>query len=108
MPRWNPSHVSEARTQKIILSCRPLDKDTWKAEAKAQGMSMSRWVYIRCRAAGPLPGLISKDPQLTRELASLGNNLNQLVRIFHHHGLSADTAAEALSLVHELHGRLTR
>ena len=109
MPRWNPSHASEARTQKIIMSCRPQDVIEWKTEAKAQGdMPLSRWCWIRCRAAGPLPGLISKDPQLTRELAFLGNNLNQLVRIFHHHGLNAETAAEALVLVHEIHGRLKR
>lgn len=108
MPRWNPSRLPDARTEKIILSCRQMDKVAWKAEAKAQGLSLSRWCYIRCRAAGPLPGLISKDPQLTRELAGLGNNLNQLIRLCHHHGLDAAIAGEALALVHELHGRLTR
>jgi hypothetical protein len=100
--------MADARTEKIIFSCRAEDRLNWKREADAQGISLSRWCYIRCRAAGPLPGLISKDPQLTRELAALGNNLNQLVRMFHHTGIDAVTAAEALSLVHDLHERLTR
>ena len=106
MPRWNSPR--EARTQKVIVSVRATDKSTWKEEAKAQGISLSRWVYLRARAAGPLPGPGSKDPQLTRELCAIGSNLNQLVRIFHGHGMNADSAAEALSLVHEIQQRLTR
>lgn len=106
MPRWNSP--KEARTETAILSLRPIDKATWKEEAKAQGISLSRWIYLRARAAGPLPGPGSKDPQLSRELSALGSNLNQLVRIFHGHGMNAESAAEALSIVHEIQQRLTR
>ena len=108
MPRWNSP--KEARTETAILSLRPIDKATWKEEAKAQGISLSRWIYLRARAAGPLPGLGSKDPQLSRELCALGSNLNQLVRLFHGHGMWGESAevAEVLSLVHELQQRLTR
>jgi hypothetical protein len=106
MPRWNLPR--EARSEKAILSLRPIDKATWKEEAKAQGISLSRWIYLRARAAGPLPGPGSKDPQLSRELSALGNGLNQLVRIFHGHGMNAEAAAEALALVHSIQQRLTR
>lgn len=106
MPRWNSPQ--EARTERVIVSLRSIDKTTWKAEAEAQGISLSRWIYLRSRAAGPLPGPSSKDPQLSRELSALGSNLNQLVRIFHGHGMNAESAAEALSLVHEIQQRLTR
>jgi hypothetical protein len=106
MPRWNSPR--EARTQKVMVSVRAIDKSIWREEAKAQKISLSRWIYLRARAAGPLPGPGSRDPQLSRELCALGSNLNQLVRIFHGHGMSAESAAEALSLVHEIQQRLTR
>jgi len=106
MPRWNLPR--EARTQKVIVSVRPIDKSAWKEQAEAMGVSVSRLVYLLARAAGPLPGPGSRDPQLSRELGALGSNLNQLVRIFHGHGMNAESAADALSLVHEIQQRLTR
>lgn len=105
MPRWNSP--SQARIKKVTISIRTADKDLWSREATVQGMSLSRWIYVRARSSGVVVGGTS-DPELAKQLGRLGVNLNQLLRLFHSHGISSEDAGKALELVHDIQRSLSR
>ncbi len=83
----------------------------WKAAAEASGLSLSDWVRGQVRADGigplvtrkptpqrtPRRPAVEADPALLRELARIGNNLNQIARSVHR-GEAWDRAALLLAL----------
>lgn len=69
-------------------------------------MSLSRLIYIRAKAAEPLPALF--DLSAIKVLGAIGNNLNQAVHLFHRDGLNAEIIAEILQIVNQLQQELIR
>ena len=102
MPRWRDQ--CNARTIQISLSIRPEDRDQWLADAKAQKISLSRLIYVRARANGPLPS--PGEMALAKELGRVGNNLNQLVKLLHSNGINPSAVAETLAVVWSIQERL--
>ena len=65
------------------IRCSAADLATWRGQALARGLSLSG--LIREAVAGTVPTRIRRrpppvDPALARQLAAIGNNLNQLAR----------------------------
>lgn len=71
----------EQRTSRIELRLAPEEKAAWENKAAALGISISD--LIRHAVDGTKPRSrkrIDVDPALLRQLAQIGNNLNQLAR----------------------------
>lgn len=71
----------EQRTSRIELRLTPDEKDAWENKAVALGINLSD--LIRHAVDGTKPRnrkRIDVDPALLRQLAQIGNNLNQLAR----------------------------
>lgn len=71
----------------IKIRTNPEEKRRWQDLAENRGVSLSDLVRsslggLRLRKRRPTPPV---DPTLLRELARIGNNLNQLARVAHRH-----------------------
>jgi|GEM_PF-3215283 len=102
MPRRNDPR--KARSIQVCVAVRPEDREQWRTEAKAQGISLSRLIYIRARVNAPMKS--SGELALARELGRIGINLNKFVKIMHSNGLNPDVVAEALAVVWQIQERL--
>lgn len=63
------------------------------AKAKAAGMRASTWIRTSAKSAKIVPRLTAEERRILWMLSGLANNLNQLTKLAHQHGL--------LSLVRE-------
>lgn len=65
-------------TTRFELRCSQDEIDAWKRGAKEHGLPLAR--YIRaCLNRGPcLTRKLHTDPALLRQIAAIGNNLNQI------------------------------
>lgn len=75
-----------ARTTTASLRLAPDELAAWRAAAKAEGLSLSDWLRSRVSrrgelAAEPRRSARRADAELLRQLAAIGNNLNQLARV---------------------------
>lgn len=71
----------EARDQLLQLRCTEAERTRWRAKAEAVGMSVSALLREALEGApGRRRRRTPTDPALLRELAKVGNNLNQLAR----------------------------
>lgn len=68
---------TKERTERIELRCTPSERQAWEAEAATQGWSLS--ALIRRTLAKPR-AICAADPTLARQIAAIGNNLNQVAR----------------------------
>ena len=69
-------------SERIELRVTPEEKTHWQAIAASRGVSLSELIRVtlsgqRLRSRRSAPRV---DPDLVRELARIGNNLNQLAR----------------------------
>ncbi len=105
-PNLDANRVSQAElTEKIIFRCTALDKAHLDALAQSSGCSKSVLLrdalgLVKAKRLRPIP---KADPALTRQIAGIGNNLNQIA-----HRLNRDAAMgvmlpmDALALAAEL------
>lgn len=93
--------------------------DAWKAAAKAAGRSLSDWIRAQVAVGGvvvtgkPSPARVPKrraeaqaDPALVREVAKVGNNLNQVARKLNSGGVLDEEAVLALWAIERRLGEL--
>lgn len=102
MPRRRD--MSEARTVQVTVAIRPRDHSSWVQEARARKMSLSRLIYIRARAAEPLPS--TGALAIAKELGRIGVNLNQVVHLLHKDGINHENIAEVYGLVSQIQERV--
>ena len=76
-----PSNQRPARTTRIPVRLRPDENATVRERAQACGMTLAR--YMRETALGAVPKARHRllEMEAVRELARIGNNLNQLAYI---------------------------
>lgn len=68
---------TKERTERIEIRCAPIERQGCEAQAAARGCSLSS--LIRAALGKPYTKH-DADPALLRQLAAMGNNLNQLTR----------------------------
>ena len=79
--RSRRSARSGARGQLLQLRCTPAERERWRAKATEAGVSVSALLRDALDGAKARRRRRSlADPALVRELARVGNNLNQLAR----------------------------
>ncbi|WP_178139350.1 MobC family plasmid mobilization relaxosome protein [Desulfovibrio litoralis] len=67
-------------TVRFEMRCSPDELEAWRHAASTHGLSLSQYVRLRLNR-DPLPAVKAKtDPSLIRQLAAIGNNLNQIAR----------------------------
>lgn len=67
-------------TARFELRCSPDEMERWRHAASVHGLSLARYVRL-CMNRDPVPLRASTtDPALIRQLAAIGNNLNQIAR----------------------------
>ncbi|WP_312283814.1 MobC family plasmid mobilization relaxosome protein [Candidatus Igneacidithiobacillus taiwanensis] len=106
--------AQEALDKRIAFRLPEKVAESWKSAAKASRLSLSDWVRMQVgtdkvpavKTGKPTPAKMPKrrpapeaDPQLIREVAALGNNLNQIAR----HLNSGGTYTQASVLIPLLH-----
>ena len=75
------TRASEARDQLLQLRCTPAERERWRTKAGEAGVSVSALLRDALDGAKARRRRRSTaDPALVRELARIGNNLNQLAR----------------------------
>ncbi len=101
MPR--PKKDSRDRLSAKVSFRLPPDTDrAWREAAKAAGMNLADWLRSQVTVDGVAPTItkrrtprrgparkrpyVTADPALLREIAKIGNNLNQLSRAVNRHG----------------------
>lgn len=96
-------------TQRVTLRL-PADTATaWRRQAKAAEITLSDWVRRRVDGGHAVPAAkprerrrlrtLTADPVLLRQLAAIGNNVNQIARVLNSVGL---TPSDHLQLLTEL------
>ena len=91
----------EARDQLVQLRCSKVERARWQQKAEASGQSLSAFLrelldgapVRRRRRTAPV------DPALLRELARVGNNLNQLSRWCNRDKSGVDALTVIVSLI---------
>ena len=90
---------------------------TWRQHAAAAEQSLSDWIRQRVDGAAAVQTEVRRqrrrlrtltaDPELLRQLAAIGNNLNQIARVLNSAGLSPGDhiglLAELAAIQRELH-----
>lgn len=83
----------------VQIQCSEEQRDNWKAKAGASGVSLSEMLRIALEESKlKRRQRIDVDPNLIRELARIGNNLNQLA----HWANQKKSAAQAVEVVSHL------
>jgi hypothetical protein len=73
------------KTARIEIRCSADDQRDWRRAAEEHGLTLAAYVRA-CLGRGPRLARISRaDPALVRQIAAIGNNLNQLARWAHIH-----------------------
>lgn len=100
-------HEHEQRDARLAFRLPPSVADRWRAAARAAGVSLSDWLRAQIdesqRTGIAPPGRRTRrnytpaDPELLRQLAWIGNNINQLAR-----RANATRAIDAVSILAEL------
>jgi hypothetical protein len=87
MPRYRKDYTGERRSTSINFQLTPTERKQIEAAAKAAGARLSEYARELCLRRSTVAAIIagvSRNPEgraLLRELAAIGNNLNQLARI---------------------------
>ena len=89
MPRHNDPR--NTRCVQVSITIRADDMRNWRDEANRLGVSLSRVIWLRAVAGKPLPS--EGHLAMARELAKIGNNLNQAVRLMWREGATSSALA---------------
>ena len=75
--------------RELIIRIRMTATERFQIEtkAKAAGMRSSSWIRAAAKSARVVPRLTSEERKILWLLAELANNLNQLTKLAHRHGL---------------------
>ena len=98
----NPRHgalMAERRTVRVHIRLSPAESAAWRAKAAAAGVPLSvllRRAMARTRPWTPVAADIERER--TRQVARIGNNLNQLARWANTH----TSAAKAVTVIANL------
>lgn len=105
MPRHNDPE--SARCVQVSVTIRTSDMWTWRDEANRMGVSLSKVIWLRAVAGKPMPS--EGHLAMARELAKIGNNLNQAVRLMWREGATSSAMAveNTLRACAELQERLS-
>lgn len=111
------SRHSAPLTQRVTLRLPEATAAEWRRYAEAADQSLSDWVRRRVDGGHAVPAAkprrqrrlrtLTADPELLRQLAAIGSNLNQIARVLNAVGLSPSDhlqwLAEMASIQRELH-----
>lgn len=89
MPRHNDPR--NMRCVQVSITIRADDLMQWRAEADRLGVSLSKMIWLRAVAGKPMPS--DGHLAMARELAKIGNNLNQAVRLMWREGATSSALA---------------
>jgi len=87
MARYEQTYAGERRTAALHVQLTPSERAELETAAFEAGLSLSHFVRVLCLRRVPEAGALAgsrRNPDaavLARELAAIGNNLNQLTRI---------------------------
>lgn len=109
--------MTQRLTQRMTLRLPDDTAAAWRRQAAAADQSLSDWVRQRVDGSDAVQtGLrrhrrrlrtLTADPELLRQLAAIGNNVNQLARRINGLGLNAtdvvNLLAELITIQRELH-----
>lgn len=105
MPRHNDPR--NTRCVQVSITIRADDMRNWRDEANRLGVSLSKIIWLRAVAGKPMPS--DGHLAMARELAKIGNNLNQAVRLMWREGATSSAMAveNTLRACAELQERLS-
>lgn len=95
----------QSKSEFVRVRCTPEERAKWQARAEAEGVTVSDLL----RRGGDMPPsgrpkprpvirrTVEADPALIRQLAGIGNNLNQLARAVNQFGLELEDASRLLA-----------
>ena len=67
-----------SQTARFEMRCSPAELKAWRRAAAEHGVSLAQYIRV-CANHGPLLARKTQtDPALLRQVAALGNNLNQI------------------------------
>lgn len=89
MPRHNDP--ANTRCVQVSITIRADDLRNWQNEANRLGVSLSKMIWLRAVAGKPMPS--DGHLAMARELARIGSNLNQAVRLMWREGASSSALA---------------
>ena len=68
------------KSSRLYMRCHADELEKWKESAMQQDLSLSSYARL-CLNKGPaISRIVRVDPVLVRQLAAIGNNLNQITR----------------------------
>lgn len=79
-PEERMGKCASPKNVRLELRCSADELSRWKQDAFVRGLSLSAFVRV-CLDRGPALSRIARvDPELLRQIAAIGNNLNQIAR----------------------------
>lgn len=103
-----------ARATFVKVRCTDDERQVWQAKAEAEGVTVAD--LLRRGADMPtgkpkqrpvIRRTTEADPALIRQLAAIGNNLNQLARAVNQFGLEPEDASRLLAYLSAVRGELS-
>ncbi|GAA3897263.1 hypothetical protein GCM10022228_04980 [Halomonas cibimaris] len=109
--------MAQRLTKRVTLRLPDDTAAEWKRRAETADLSLSDWVRQRVDGAGAVKTgqrrqqrrlrTLTADPELLRQLAAVGSNVNQIARVLNSVGLTpgdhAHLLAELAAIQRELH-----
>lgn len=101
---------ANALSAKVDLRLTTQQLADWRVEAEGLGVSLGEWIRARVEngtVANPVARIeVKADPEARRQLAAIGNNLNQMARAVNQCGFEPSDAARLLSYLSAMNDEL--
>lgn len=101
---------ANALSAKVDLRLTTQQLADWRAEAESVGVSLGEWIRARVECGtikNPVARIeVKADPEARRQLAAIGNNINQLARAVNQCGFDPNDAARLLSYLEAMNREL--
>ena len=94
------SHAPERRQRFLRIRVSDAERLQWQAQASEAGVSVSELIRrsLPGSVARAVPPRTKADPELVRQLARIGNNLNQIARVANTHQDNLDVVQVCTAL----------
>ena len=91
------------KTARFEIRCSPEDLEGWRCTAEEHGLSLAKYNRACLNHEPVLSRTMKADPALVRQLAAIGNNLNQLTRWANTYkqGVESSLVLDALLRIYE-------